>query len=443
MTKKEIIIIGAGNAGLSAYDVLAKETDKCQVTIISEESYLRYCPTVDNNFISDLTGLYPPYGMALSPLLIDNGDDEKKILVEHFGNEVSECNKVILNSKVTRILPRDKKIVTEDGSILDYDALIVCVGANSSAVLGENENIGNVYGTGFQSDIENIINAATKSSNAVVIGAGAVGIEAAMELAERDLSVTVIEKNERVLSGLFDGMSAGIVESLLKEKGIEFYLGKEVKSIHQDSKGNVSAVTLEDGGFIKCGLVVLATGVEPYTGIAKESGIKTNRGILVDNHLKTNYSDIYAAGDVAELKLFSSSLRAILPTLVETREQGKIAAMNALYGEDNFRYDGNLPVSMLSFNGGMVFSIGKVENTKGYSVYSHDFSDKHMYLKLVFEGDQLIGVIGINQCIPVGIIRKLIADRIRLDRCKDMIIEKPNLPDIWVDTAFTKLWPNS
>jgi len=440
MTKKKIIIIGAGHAGLSAYEILAKESNLCQVTIISEESYLRYCPTDTDSLISDLVGLYPPYGLALSPLLMSGDANADKASADDIIS--SDDNKIIFKNKAVKIIPENRKVLLEDGNVLEYDALIICTGAKPVDLPIEGKEAGNVFGLRTQSEIENIMAVAKESKRAVVIGAGAVGIETALSLIEQGLDVSVVEKTNQVMPEYFDEAAAKIILHLLEEKGLNFYLGAPIAAINQDDAGKVSSVTLENKKEINCDLVVIAVGMESNTDVVKDSGIEVNRGILVNDRMETNCKDIYAAGDVAESRGFLPNQKTVLPILADVQEQGRIAAMNSLQLDSVPDYEGGLPVNLLTSDSNIMFSIGEVIKTGGYSVNTYASPEKHAYLKLVFDNDQLVGVTGVNHCLPVGIIRKLILNRIHLNHCKDMLIEKPYVPDVWTNTALAKLWSN-
>jgi len=440
MTKKKIIIIGAGHAGLSAYEILAKESNLCQVTIISEESYLRYCPTGTDSLISDLVGLYPPYGLALSPLLMPGDANADKASTDDVIS--SDDNKIIFKNKAVKIIPENRKVLLEDGNVLEYDALIICTGAKPVDLPIEGKEAGNVFGLRTQSEIENIMAVAKESKRAVVIGAGAAGIETALSLIEQGLDVSVVEKTNQVMPGCFDEAAAKIILHLLEEKGLNFYLGAPIAAINQDDAGNVSSVTLENKKEINCDLVVIAAGMESNTDVVKDSGIEVNRGILVNDRMETNCKDIYAAGDVAESRGFLPNQKTVLPILADVQEQSRIAAMNALQLDSVADYKGGLPVNLVTSGGNIMFSIGEVIKTGGYSVNTYASPEKRAYLKLVFDNDQLVGVTGVNHCLPVGIIRKLILNRIHLNHCKDMLVEKPYVPDVWTNTALAKLWSN-
>lgn len=440
MTKKRIIIIGAGNAGLSAYQVLAKHYELCQVTIISQELYLKYSPVADTpHLISDLVGLYPPYGLPIKPFLTEEIGSDLAAAPNNDDFLLNNQNQIILGKSVTQIDPDSKKVILDDGETLTYDALIICTGAKPVSAPIKSQEAGNVFGLNNQSDIENILSAAKECKNVSIIGAGIKGLEAALNLVNQGLNVSVIEKINQVLPDYFDLEAAEVIQSFLEENGLRLFLGTTVLAINQDEKGNVCSISLAGNKDIACDLVILALGVQSNIDVVNGSRIKVNRGILVNEKMETNCKDVYAAGDVVEAGDFIAGQRPACAILPDVVKQGKIAAMNAL-GLDGAELEGVLPVNVMGFNNNVLFSIGTTMKTDGYDFYTYASKEKRTYLKLVFEDDILIGAMGVNINLPVGIIRKLISDRVHLNNCKNILIRKPEVPDVWLSTSLAKLW---
>lgn len=442
MTKKKIIIIGAGNAGLSAYETLVKHKELCQVTVISRESYLRYSPTSTPYLLSDLAGLYPLHGLPLSPFLtkeVASSMDETEETNNYFS---TEQNRIILGKSVNKIIPQDKKVVLEDGRVLSYDAVIICTGAKPFNPPIKGKEGGNVFGLDNQFDVENILETAKDCKHAVIIGAGTLGLEAALNLATQGVNVSVIEKANQVLPEYFDQKAREMIQYLLEENGLNIYLDSTVTAINQDDTENVSSVSLVDNKDIPCDLVIIAAGVQCETDVVKDSGIEVNRGILVNDRMETNYKDVYAAGDVVEADGFLLGQKRVLATLPNVIKQAEIAAMNALE-LDVPKYESGLPVNVMTFNNNMFFSIGVALENDGCDVYTYISTEKRNYLKLVFNNDQLVSAMGVNLNLPVGIIRRLIVNRIHLRNYKNILTRKPEVPDVWLSTALAKLWrPN-
>jgi phenylglyoxylate dehydrogenase epsilon subunit len=440
VAKKKVIIIGAGHAGLSAYEVLARESNLCQVTIISEETHLRYSPTSTPYLLSDLVGLYPLYGLPLTPFLGTEKVSTGKIPPGEQEYPASDCNYLILKKRVIQIIPQEKKVLLEDGTHLSYEALIICTGAQPSSFSVTGQEAANVFRLQSQSDVENVLAVAKEAGKAVIIGAGAVGIEAALSLARQGLEVIVVEKNGQVLPGYFDGEAGKTIQTLLETKGLEFYLNNTVVNIKQDEAGQVCSVSLADGKDLNCDLVIMATGVQSNTSVVKDSGIEINRGILVNERMETSCQDIYAAGDVAETRGFFPDQKTVLPTLIDAVEQGRVAALNVLKSDLAPCYEGGLSVHVMTLDDSMMFSVGTVMKTDQYDVHSYVSPERRNYFKLVFDHDQLVGAMGVNLRLPVGVIRQLILKKVHLNNYKSYVLERPGAPDVWISTALARLW---
>jgi phenylglyoxylate dehydrogenase epsilon subunit len=444
VAKKKVIIIGAGHAGLSAYEVLARKSDLCQVTIVSEESHLRYSPTDSSSLLTDLAGLYPLYGLPLSPFLkAEKVSTGKNALGEEQAYPASDCNHLILKKRAIKIIPREKKVLLEDGTYLSYEALIICTGARPSPFSAQWQEAANVFRLQSQVDVEKVLAVAKDARKAVIIGAGAVGIEAALSLVKQGLEVAVVEKTDQVMPGYFDSEAGKAIQSLLETKGLRFYLNSTIANMRQDETGRACSVFLADGKEMSCDLVVVATGVQANTDLVRDSGIEINRGILVNERMETSCRDIYAAGDVAEAKGIFPGEKTFLPTLIDAVEQGRIAAMNILDSNSAPCYQGGLPLHVLTLDDNILFSLGAVIKTDQYEVHSYISPERSHYLKLVFDYDRLVGAVGVNFRLPVGVIRQLILKKVYLGNYKSCLLEKPWAPDVWISTALARLWQNS
>ena len=165
-------------------------------------------------------------------------------------------------------------------------------------------------------------------------------------------------------------------------------------------------------------------GVTPNMDFLEGSGVATDDGILVDEHLATNVENIFAAGDVAQGPDFSTGghmVQAIQPTAVE---HGRIAALNML-GLSPV-YKGSLNMNVLATAGLVSSSFGKWEGVAGGDSGAATDDDKYKYLRLQFEDDHLIGALGIGMTEHVGVMRCLIANRTPLGAWKDKLLASPN-----------------
>ena len=171
-------------------------------------------------------------------------------------------------------------------------------------------------------------------------------------------------------------------------------------------------------------LVISATGVRPNTEFVADSGVEVDQGILVNEHLQTACDGVFAAGDVAQGRDFSTgeySVQAIQPTAVE---HGKTAASNMVDGKEVV-HRGCLNMNILDTMGLVSTSFGAWEGVDGGQSAELSDPDRYRYLDLQFDGDVLVGANALGLTQHVGVIRGMIQTQLRLGRWKDRLLENP------------------
>jgi NAD(P)H-nitrite reductase large subunit len=231
-------------------------------------------------------------------------------------------------------------------------------------------------------DLYEIKEYAKGKKTAAVIGGGVLGLEAASELNLLGLDVTVLERNDRILSKQLDNNGSIILEDIVKETGVTIRKFASSKEIAGDEK--VTGVLLEDGETIPADLIIISTGVKSNCEIAFPD-IEIKRSIVVNNMMETNIPDVYACGDCAEFDGVNYALwsEAIL--------QGKAAGVNAV--GDKFIYEQIVPSTTLNAFNSSVFSIGDIGLKKdvNYEVYELMERDRKNYVKMYFANGILTG----------------------------------------------------
>jgi len=200
------------------------------------------------------------------------------------------------------------------------------------------------------------------------------GLENAFSLQQLGKAVTVIEFAPWLLPRQLDQNGGAHLQKLLEAKGLEFLLNAQVERIVGGS--HVEGVQLKDGRFVACGAVLVSAGVRGDMDFLKGTPIATNRGIIVDDRMRTNVEGIWAAGDVAEHRGLTYGLWTV------AREQGQVAGAD-MAGQPT-EYTGSLPSSLLKITGINVFSMGDVRASGSYLSGGNDES----YKKLVVDKDQ-------------------------------------------------------
>jgi len=366
---KSILIIGGVAAGTSAASKARRTDPDAEIKIIQEE------PVVS-------------YGACGIPYVIEGLIDNFNRLIarpaERFKNKYNID--IIANTRAVKIDGLNKKVYAEtlnhwdygneysnaapNQLILDYDSLVIATGARSAipkikGIFVTDDTSNQVkrsptivkgllllrnYGDGIhiQDSIRN-------SRSCVIVGAGLIGVEMAEAFRRRGMDVTIIEKSDHVLSNLLDEAMADIVKRELEDNGVKVILGDGLKEVVTSSQSSLShsysspssspevryleLIRTTKNKEIAADLVLLGTGIRPNSQIAKDAGIElgVHDAVRVDEHMRTNVADIYAAGDCATARNYITNKDVYLPLGTTANKQGRVAGENAAGGNAEFK----------------------------------------------------------------------------------------------------------
>ncbi|HBA26587.1 MAG TPA: NAD(P)/FAD-dependent oxidoreductase, partial [Nitrospinae bacterium] len=281
----------------------------------------------------------------------------------------------------------------------------------------------NVYTFTKWSDAEEIMKISKKVQKAVVIGAGMIGLKAIEGLNAIGIDVTVVELAPEVLSRALDKDASRIVQRKMEEAGVEVITNNEVVEI--TGKGNTATgVVLRDKKKIKCDLVIVAIGVIPNTGFIKESGIKINRGIVVDERMETNVKGVYAAGDVVEALNMLTNEKMPIPIWPLAYRQGSIAGDNMSGG--TLVYKGGFPMNSIEFPGAPTISLGIIDpRGEGYESLIKNDSKNGNYKRIIIKNERLVGAILVGDDVDrAGILTGLIKEQKPVTAFKDKLLDR-------------------
>jgi NADPH-dependent 2,4-dienoyl-CoA reductase/sulfur reductase-like enzyme/rhodanese-related sulfurtransferase len=224
---------------------------------------------------------------------------------------------------------------------IPYDALVLAMGSRPAVPPIPGRELANVHTMANLHEAE-AVKALVQSgavSEAVVVGAGAIGLEVAEALADLwGVRVTVVEEKPHLLPQALGPDMAAVVRGHLKENGVEVLSGERVAALLDDGQGRVAGARLRQGGDIPCQLVILATGARPETSLARACGLAVGQfgGILVDERLRTSDPDIYAGGDCIEVRHLVSGQSVHLPLGSLANRQGRVIGTNIAGGRATF-----------------------------------------------------------------------------------------------------------
>ncbi len=241
------------------------------------------------------------------------------------------------------------------------------------------------------------------ASRAVVVGAGLTGLKTAEALAQIGQEVTVVEMMDRVLATTMDETGSELVKNVLVKNGVEVLNGVQMTAIEGSQDANdAAAVALSTGERLACDSVFLTIGVRARTSLVDGSGIDTNRGILVDRHMRTNVDNIYAAGDIAEAYDPLSGGNRVVPILPNAYIGGRVAGMNMAGAAAE--YNVGMAVNSVSFFGEPFMSAGFATESDGEEFRVVSRLEGDLYRKFVIRNNKLVGMIITGDVERAGLI---------------------------------------
>ena len=332
---------------------------------------------------------------------------------------------VHLGTEVVRLDTMAKRIALADGREILYDRLLLATGSRPFIPSIEGMNKEGVFTLRTIEDALAIRRWAKEAKRAVVVGGGLLGLEAARAFMVLGLRVAVLEQGAYLLPRQLDAEGGALLKELIGAMGIEVVLEASSQAILGNGTppptlggiegGLASGVLLQDGRRIEGDLILVSAGVRCDVRLAQEAGLEVNRGVVVDEHLRTSAEDIYAAGDVAE---FQGRVYGIIPAAIE---QARAAARNML-GEEA-AYQGTIPSNTLQVVGIDCTSIGVVHPPEGEGYQELRKSEAGVYKKLVLKDGRLVGVILLGDKKDVAPISQLIRKGADVSRYAERLLD--------------------
>ena len=373
----KVLIIGNNVSGtFTAQNIRALNVD-VEIEIYTQESYPYYTRVKLPELISEK--------VTIDDLIVFNEDWYK--------------NKQIglhLNKVVNKIDPASKKVQIEgESSLISYDKLILALGSmpnippinNANKFKQEKKGVFTLRSIDDALEIKDFIKK-EDVKRAIVIGGGLLGLELANQINDSNLETTVVEFFPRLLPRQLDEECGAMLKDEIESRGIKVVLDAATEEIL--GNGSVTGIKLKGGQQIESEIVLIQAGIQPTIDLAKEAGIQTNKGIIVNEYLETSEKDIYAVGDCIEYK---EQIWGIIPACME---QSKIVAASAL-GLKNVDYKGTTPKNTLKIVGLDLTSIGYInpKNEEGGAWEILKKADKKdcCYQKIVLKGSKLKGAI--------------------------------------------------
>jgi NAD(P)H-nitrite reductase large subunit len=399
------VIVGASAAGIGAVEAIREVDSMGAITVISEEP----CPHYSRPMISDLVS-----GKA--------SFEKMKCREDKFW-EKNDVQALTGRTAVSLNLS-DKFVVLEGGDHVNFEKLLIATGGKPFVPKIEGSDKEGVFTFTTLSDAQRLAARLESAQKVVVIGAGLIGISVTEALVKRGLTVTLVELQDKILSLLLDPKGSDIVENVVRKAGVTVVTGQSVQRItgKPENDGAVGGVVLTKGEQKPCDVVIIAIGVVPRTELVAGTEVKLNRGIVVDNFMRTNIPDVYASGDVAEAYDFTLNQNRLLPLWPLAVLEGRVAGYNMAGKKTD--YAGGTNMSALKYFGIPIISIG-IANPKEESAYEvltkHD-PEKNLYKKLVLKDNIIVGITMVNGIERAGILFHLMKNRVNVKKFKQALL---------------------
>jgi phenylglyoxylate dehydrogenase epsilon subunit len=390
MQHTHYLIVGASHAALSALHAIRLHDAEQEVTLLTRDDSLPYSPTI-------------------LPYVVSGHSDPGRVFLRDEGYFAQHKVNYLRGAKVQKVNAGMSAVELADGSKIGFDKLLLATGAAPML-----PPIPGLAGLRFHvlrtlADSLALREALPRVKRAVVLGGGLIGMHAAENLAKGGVEVSVVELQPHVLSGYFDAEASALIEKVFAANGVRLLTDARVASVAAQGEG--CRATLADGSQLEADLLLVATGVAPVTDFLAGSGIATERGVLVDEHMRTNIANIWAAGDVAQARGFFTDERIINGILPDAVDQGRIAGMAMAEDPGSKTYAGGVPLNTYSFFGQQAVSVGVHEGflpQAGVEVQKQADTAQNRYLKIVLKDNRLAGIFGVNTAFDPGIMWELI-----------------------------------
>jgi len=360
-----LVIVGNGMAAARLVDELVKTSlGRYAIAVIGEEPRLAYNRVLLSSVLAGETGSHE---IELKPA---NWWRDRGVTVK-YGCRVTEVD-----------VGRNELKIAGDESI-EFSRLVLATGSTALRLNVPGSGLAGVHTFRDSRDVDLLLTLAARKKPVVVVGGGLLGLEAAYGLAKAGTPVTLLHLMDRLMERQLDAPAADLLKTLVERKGINVLLNANTARIHGETK--VEGVEFADGARIEAGAVVFAAGIRPNTALAKEAGISVNRGVVVDDHLRTSADNIFALGECAEH-------RGICYGMVEPAyEQAGVLARH-LAARDA-AYQGSVVATNLKVSGVSVFSAGDFMGSDGSESILLSDVRRGTYKKLVISGGRLTGAV--------------------------------------------------
>lgn len=394
-----LVIIGNGMAANRVLEELGTDHHYDAIQVISDEHIPHY------------------NRIMLSPLLAN--ETTLEAITPHDDAWYQERRiEVILGDGVKAVNAEVQQVETNSGRSLPYSDLVFATGSRSFIPPVDGADHPAVIGFRTMSDVDAMVEKFGNLQHATVIGAGLLGVEAAVGLKLRGVDVTLLHRNPVLMNRQLDATASSILEASLAERGIDVRTGTSPVRLHGNSDAiqQIEIKSKRGEEILDTQLVVFATGIAPNIELATDAGITTQRGICVNDQMKTCTTGVYALGECCE---FDNQTYGLVAPIWD---QAKVLAATLKAHQETTPYKERTHLTKLKVSGLDMHSIGEYEASDGDDVIATEDLSEGVYRKLVLRENKIVGVLCVGDITDSHWYYELMSGDIDISSIRDMLI---------------------
>jgi NAD(P)H-nitrite reductase large subunit len=406
MASKRHVIVGGGTAGMNAVTTI-REIDHgaSEVVLVSAER---------------------PYSRMVLPYYLARDIAESHVFTANPSRLAQLKVTSHLGRYATSLDTKANALTLDNGTVIDYDDLLIATGSSAVRAPVPGADGPGVHSFWTLDQARDVLKGISAGTEVVMVGAGFIAFTILNSILKLGAKLSIVEIAPQILPRMIDRTGAEIVEAWLKRHGVEVRTGAHLQAI--DDAGSRKRLRFQESEDLPADLVIMATGIRSNLDWLGGSGVEVNRGVLVDDHLRSSVPNVYAAGDVAEGRDFVTGERAVHAIEPTAMEHGRIVGAN-MAGQP-LAYRGSLLMNIVDVAHLEIASFGAWESETD-DVSSALKSDRPAYRKLLWQGDRLIGaiILGVSTDLwttnDVGMLKGLVQSGSGLGAWKELLHRNP------------------
>ena len=394
--KMKLVLVGNGLAGMRCLeDLLDMAPDRYEITVIGEEPWGNY------------------NRIMLSPVLSGEKTIDDIMLHPHAWY-ADKGIRLFAGDLAVRIDRPRKHVYTEKGEVISYDRLILATGSKPFVPPIPGSDLKGVLSFRDIYDVNSMLDYCKTWKNAVVIGGGLLGLEAAYGLKQQGMNVTVLHLMDRIMDRQLDSKASQMLKTAIEQKGITILTAANTEGLIGE-EGHVTQVKLKDGTVLDADLVVFAVGIRPNMTLAQSAGLRCNRGVLVNDTMQTFDPSIYAVGECIEHQGQTFGL-------VEPLWGQAFICASHLAEHGSLTFKAPTVPTQLKVSGCDVFSAGDFEPKEDFEDIVLNDEKRQIYKRIIIQKDRVIGAVLFGDTEDGAWYAELIADQTPITSIRNKLL---------------------